>query len=142
MREVGKVTKVDGEFALVKVDKKDECSKCGMCAFPKNANSITFNAKNTVNAKVDDEVIIETVKDTKLLGAVLVFLIPLLLIGLSYLITDLFLSNEIWVLIFSVIFLVLWYTILAVIDKALKKKPNFCPQIVEIIFRKGENENE
>lgn len=142
MREVGKVTKVDGEFALVRVDKKDECSKCGMCAFPKNANSINFNAKNTVNAKVDDEVIIETVKDTKLLGAVLVFLIPLLLIGLSYLITDLFLSNEIWVLIFSVIFLVLWYTILAVIDKALKKKPNFCPQIVEIIFRKGENENE
>ncbi len=142
MREVGKVTKVDGDYALVKVDKKDECSKCGMCAFPKNANSIIFNAKNSVDAKIDDKVIIETVKDTKLFGAILVFLVPLLLIGLSWLITELFLDNEIWVLIFSVIFLVLWYTILAVIDKALKKKSDFCPQIVEIIFDKGENKDE
>ena len=142
MRECGIVTKTDKEFAIVKVDKKDECSKCGMCIFPKNANSIDFNAVNQVNASVGDTVIIETEKDTKLIGAILVFLIPLILIGLSCAITYLFLSNEIWVLILSVIFLFLWYTILAVIDKRLKHKADFCAKIVSIITKKGENKDE
>ena len=142
MREVGVVTKTDKDRAVVKVDKKDECSKCGMCVFPKNATSIEFNAVNTVGAKTGDTVLMEKGKDTKLFGAILVFLVPLLLIGLACGITYLFLQNEIWVLIFSVIFLILWYTILAVIDKYLKSRADFCPKIVEIITKKGENENE
>lgn len=142
MRECGIVTKTDKDFAVVKVDKRDECSKCGMCVFPKNASSIDFNAINQVGASVGDTVIIETEKDTKLIGAILVFLIPLLLIGLSCAITYLFLGSEIWILILSVIFLVLWYTILAVIDKRLKSKADFCAKVVSIITKKGENNDE
>ena len=80
MKEKGVVTALNGKFAVVKVDKRDECSKCGMCLFPKNASSVDFNAKNGVFAKVGDEVIIETQKDGKLAGALLAFLVPLLLI--------------------------------------------------------------
>lgn len=133
MREIGKVTEVDGKRAIVRVDKKDECSKCGMCLFPKNANHVEFPTENALGAKVNDLVEIETTKDAKLLGAVLVFLIPLILIGLSALLTYLFSISEIWTLIFSVIFIILWYTILAVIDKSLKNKTNFCPRIVGIL---------
>ncbi len=142
MKELGVVTKVNKDRAVVKVDKKDECSKCGLCMFPKNANSIELNAVNDAGAKQGDAVIVELGKDTKLLSAFLVFLVPLILIGIACAITYSFFSNEIWLLIFSVIFLVLWYTILAVIDKSLKKRKDFCPHIISIVKNKGENKDE
>ena len=144
MREIGRVTEIDGKSAIVRVDKKDECSKCGMCLFPKNANHVDFPAENSLKAKVNDLVEIETTKDAKLLGAILVFLVPLILIGLSALLTYLFKISELWTLIFSVIFIILWYTILAVIDKGLKNKSGFCPRIVSILKTdiQGEKENE
>lgn len=132
MRESGIVTQTNGNYATVKVDKRDECSKCGMCLFPKGASNIEFNAKNDLGAKVGDKVEIEKENDAKLFGATLVFLVPLLLIVLSAFITYVFLKNEIWLLILSVIFIVLWYTILAVIDKKLKKLVKFSSVIVEI----------
>ena len=138
MKEQGEVISVNGKFAVVKINKKDECSKCGMCLFPKNANSVNFDAENTLSAKVGDKVTIEREKDAKLLGAILVFLIPLLLIVISTLINHFFIKKEIWILILSVLFIVLWYTILAVIDKKLKFISGFCCKIVSI-DEKGEN---
>ncbi len=138
MKEVGLVTSVDGDFAVIKVDKKDECSKCGMCLFPKNANSVDFKAENTLGAVVGDKVLIESEKDGKLLGAVLAFLVPLILIALSAVITYVIIKKEIWMLILSVISIVLWYTVLAVIDKKLKKSFNFRTKIVSVL-KKEEN---
>lgn len=140
MTEQGLVTAVSEKHATVKVDKKDECSKCGMCLFPKNANSVDFYAENTVGAKEGDSVIIDVSGGGKLLGAILVFLIPLILIGVSALINYFFINVEIWILILSVIFIVLWYTILAVIDKKLKKTKVFCSKIVQIVKEKSDNE--
>ena len=131
MREIGVVTKIDGKYASVKVGKKDECSKCGMCLFPKNADSIEFRAKNELSSKVNDEVIIESKKDGKLLGSILVFLVPIVLIGISAIISYLIIKSEIWFLLLSVILVVLWYTILAFIDKKLKKSANYGFVIVE-----------
>ena len=140
MKEIGTVTAIQGKSATVKVDKRDECSKCGMCLFPKNASSIDFNARNKLGADVGDKVEIETVKDGKLLGAILVFLVPLIWIGLSAVITYIFIKNEIWLLILSVILIILWYTILAVIDKRLKNSINFSPEIIAIIEKEKKDE--
>lgn len=137
MREVGVITKVDGEMATVKVDKKDECAKCGLCLFPKNASSIEIDAKNPIGASVGDTVSFKRQKDGKLLGSILVFLVPLLLIGLSALITYLFIKIEIWMLILSVILIVLWYTILAFIDKKLKITFDCASVITEIINKEN-----
>ena len=132
MKEIGLVTKLDGKYAVVKVDKKDECSKCGMCLFPKNASSIDFRAKNKLGAVVGDQVIIENKENTKLLGAILAFLVPLILIGLSAVVTYAFIGQEIYMLILSVISIVLWYTILAIIDKKIKNSVKFSPEIIAI----------
>lgn len=141
MTEQGVVVKTNKNTASVKVDKKDECSKCGMCLFPKNASSIEFTAQNDLGAKVGDTVIIESKKDYKLLGAILVFFIPLLLIGISALITYLFIGIETWLVILSVISIILWYTILAVIDKRLKNVSGGVHVIVNIL-KKGDNLDE
>ncbi len=141
MIENGVVVRTHNQQANVKIDKKAECSSCGMCLFPKNADSVEISALNKVDAKVGDTVMIERKEGAKLLGAVLAFLIPLILIGLAVAITYLFLKNEIWIALLSVIFIVLWYTILAIIDKRLKNSVQFRAEIISII-KKGENINE
>lgn len=140
MRERATVTSLDGNYAVVSIDKKDECSKCGMCAFPKGADKIEIRAKNGLNAKEGDGVIIERTEGGKLTGAILVFLVPLILIGLSVLINYLFINKEIWTLILSVIFIVLWFLFLGLIDKKLSFLDKYCAEIIEIENkRKGEH---
>lgn len=141
MRENGKVTKIEGEYASVRVDKKDECSKCGMCLFPKNAAYTEFRAKNDCDAQVGDEVIVENEGGGKLLSSLLVFLIPLLLIATATVISVFVIKKDIWILFLSLIFIVLWYTVLGVFDKILRKNDKFCAKIVEIL-PKGETIND
>ncbi len=137
MKEVGLVVSVDKNFASVKVDKKDECSKCGMCLFPKNAESVEIRAENTLGAQVGETVVFETAENAKLLGALLVFLVPLILITLSAVITYIFIKKEIWMLILSVFFVVMWYTMLAIIDKKLKNSQKFCAKVVNVIKKEN-----
>ncbi len=136
MTEQAKVIKTSGETANVEIQKTDKCSKCGMCVFPKDAKSTTLEVTNTINAKEGDEVIIEHSTKASILGIFLVFVVPLLLIGVSVVLGYLVINVEIWIVILSVIFIVLWYTILAILDKKLKNKMTMRPKIVNIIIEK------
>lgn len=139
MKELVTIESVNGKYAEVRVDKKSECAGCGMCAFPKNAQSMKMRAENLAGAKVGDKAIAEREKDGRLLAALLVFGVPLALIGLSAAIGYLWIKKEIFVLVLSLIFLLLWYTILAVIDKKLQKLSGFSWKIVEIYKKGGED---
>ena len=138
MTELGKVTAVKGNTATVRIDKKDECSKCGMCLFSNNANYTEMPASNELGAKVGDTVEIRRTESLKLISILLVFLVPLVLIGLACGLTYLFMENELWMLGFSVIFILLWYTILAFIDRKIKKLKGFSNVITQIV-QKEEN---
>lgn len=134
MQEIGKVSKTEGKYAIVKVQKKDECSKCGMCLFPKNASEIEFRAKNTLLAKEGDDVLINTSNERgKLVGILLVFLVPLLLIGLAVLIEKLFIKNEIFILPISIGLIVVWFFMLSFIDKKIAKNDKYVCEIIEIL---------
>lgn len=132
MQETGVVTAIKGEKATVKIDKKDECSKCGMCLFPQNSSSIEFEADNKIGAKVGDTVTFIREADGKLLGALLVFLVPLILIGVSALLTYLVIKVEIYMLVISLPAVVIWFFILSLIDKKLKKTSNFRSVIISV----------
>ena len=136
MIENGIVERTNGKYATVKVNKKDECSKCGMCLFPNNADSITFRSLNSINAKVGDKVTIKTSERAKISGVFLAFGIPLILIVLSVVIGYLLVQNELIILATSVMVVALWFVVLALIDKRLKKHKVFLTEIIEI---KGEN---
>ncbi|MBQ0099169.1 MAG: SoxR reducing system RseC family protein, partial [Firmicutes bacterium] len=99
MIESGVVVKKDKNTATVKIDKKDECSKCGMCLFPKNANSIEINAVDNIGVSVGDTVIVNSSEKAKLLGVLLVFLVPLVLIGIALTLSLVLLNNEIVALV-------------------------------------------
>lgn len=139
MVEQGVVTAVKGNRATVRVDKKDECSKCGMCLFPKGASSIDFDAQNPLDAKEGDAVIIQTEREGKLLSTLLVFLVPLLLIGVAILVGYLLKLGEIYIVCIAIGLIIVWFLVLALIDKRLKKSINFSPKIIKIIH---ESENE
>lgn len=141
MIESGKVIKTYGDSADVAIPRKEECSKCGLCAFPKGADKTIVSATNTVKAKVGDTVTVKAQKDFRLASIILVFLVPLLLIGLAVLINYLLINVEIWILILSVIFIILWYTILAIIDKKVFRNKNYCHVIVSI-DREKSNESD
>ena len=142
MTEQGKVVETKGNFAFVEINKKTECDKCGMCAFPKNASTIKLRAENEISAKVGDTVILEREEKGKLLGTLLVFLVPLILISISAIIGYLLIESEIWILILSVISIALWYTILAIIDKKISNLNGFKSKIVQVIEEKGDNKHE
>ncbi len=142
MTEQGKVVETKGNFAFVEINKKTECDKCGMCAFPKNVSTIKLRTENEIGAKVGDAVILEREEKGKLLGTLLVFLVPLILIAISAVIGYLLIKSEIWILILSVISIALWYTILAIIDKKISKLNGFKSKIVKILESKGENKYE
>lgn len=133
MKEVAKVIKTDKDLAVVYVEKKDECSKCGMCLFPANAKGLEINAKNPINAKTDDTVLIEMGEKGKLLGVFLAFIVPLLLIGLSFVINAFTLKNEIFTLILAVGLVIVWYFILPFFDRKIKNKDNYCAEIISVI---------
>ena len=135
MKEIGVITKIQKGKAIVSVDKKDECSKCGMCLFPKGASSIEFEAENTCFAEVGDTVEIERQKEPKLIGASLVFLVPLLLIGLALLLNYLVIFNELITLGIAIGSIAVWYVVLAFIDKRLKNNAGFMASIVKIVAK-------
>ena len=130
---------IQSRKSSVKIEKKDECLKCGMCLFPKGVDSVTLLAYNEVDAKEGDSVIVENKESAKLLGSILVFFVPLVLIGLSIFISFVFIKKEIWSLFLSIIFIVCWYIILSLIDNKLKGIKKFSPEIVKVI-EKGEND--
>ncbi len=142
MIEEGIVKSADGKIAVVTLDKKTECSRCGMCAFPKNANKIDIRAVNTAGAKAGDTVFIEKSGDGKLAGVFFAFMVPLLLIGVAVGIGYYVIGKEIWILLLSLIFVALWYTILAIIDKKLAFLNKFCAVVVEIKENDDGDENE
>ena len=133
MQEQGLVVKIEGNTATVRVDKKDECGKCGMCLFPKNASHIDFEAQNDLGVAEGDTVIIQTQKEGKLLGVLLAFLVPLILVGAGVLLGLLVFGNELVALGISVVLVIVWYVVLSFIDKKLKKSMGFKPTIIQKI---------
>ena len=140
MREIGTATEVKGKHVTVRVDKKDECSKCGMCLFPKGASGTDFHAQNVLDAGVGDVVEIELFSGGNLIGALLAFLVPLILIGISALLTYLVIKNELYLLILGVGSVIVWYAILPLIDKKLGKTKRFTPKLINLV-KKSQLEN-
>ena len=141
MQEIAKVESTKNQTATLILDKKDECSKCGMCLFPKGAQVIKIEAQNGLGAKEGDTVIIERTEAGKLTAFTLVFLVPLLLILLSSLIALEVMQKELWSLWLSLISCTFWFIILSVIDKWLGVKLKAQTQIVKILNDNKENEN-
>ena len=120
MKETGIVTFKDDKTLTVKVKRRAECSKCGLCGMKENATDIDFLAtygkfsKDSISA--GDVVTVESNKDIRLISYLLLFIVPIILIGASIAIGYAFLS-EIWSVLLALISVTCWYFLVWAIDK-------------------------
>ena len=129
MIEWGTVVKLKGDKAVVRFNRKSACDNCRMCAVTKDGMKVEVVVKNTLNLSVGDSVAVEMGERFVLTAAVIVYIIPLLLVGLGIYL-GLFIS-DLMSAIFAVAGLVLGFIIAIIIDKQLKKKKGFSPRMVE-----------
>ena len=144
MNEYGKITDVNENYATVRIDKKGECEKCGMCGMKKNEPFIDLKAVNNTEKtlSVGDGVIVEVNAKSSVLSIILAFLVPVALIGITLAVMLNLKVNELITLLVCLGIMFLWYAILGVIDKKLSKLKSFTPEIVSVIKQEKGEENE
>lgn len=82
MKETGVVHKVRGKFATVRFDRKTACENCNMCLKPREANYVELRLKNNLNAKEGDSVEVVMGDRAVLTAALLVYAVPLIIMGI------------------------------------------------------------
>ena len=83
MTERGVVTKVKGGRATVEFDRKSACDSCHMCAVTKDGMKVKIVIENTLNAAVGDVVTVSMGERFVLTAALIVYIIPLVLVGIG-----------------------------------------------------------
>ncbi|MBC7188582.1 MAG: SoxR reducing system RseC family protein [Calditrichaeota bacterium] len=83
MRECGQVVAVAGEFAQVKVVRGDKCGECRVCQALGEGSGL-MEARNTIGAAVGDMVEVEVSPKVVVGHSFLVFIFPLVLFLVGY----------------------------------------------------------
>lgn len=140
MRETGEVVKIKGENAVVRVQQSSACAKCHMCAFREGEKHIDLTLNNQIGATTGDLVELEMGANYVLSSAFIVYGVPLLMALAGLLIGIFAIHNELITLLIVVVMLVAGFATVSLLDKKLKRKPNFSPRIARIV-RSKEKEN-
>ena len=126
MREVGVVHKVRGMFATVRFDRKTACENCNMCLKPREANYVELRVKNTLSAKVGDTVEVAMGDRAVLTAALLVYAVPLIIMGIVLSVTY---TLDIGICLAATFgSLILAFIAVALIDKfVIRQKKEYAP---------------
>lgn len=131
MTEKGIVAKVVGSKATVRFDRRSACDKCHMCAVTKDGMKVEVVVDNKLGASVGDVVEVEMGEKYVLTSAVIVYVIPLVLIGVGIGVGTLL--NELAEALFALGGLVVGFVIAFLLDKfVIRKKNGFSPQMKAI----------
>lgn len=140
MVETGEVIKTKKDKVIISFERKTECDKCGMCAFGKDDMKVKLTLKNEVGAVKGDIVEVSMGDKFVLASAFIVYLIPIILVGLFLGLAIYFNLAEYIQIILAVLGLVLGFVFSFLIDKKLKKKKGFSPVITAIVGHVEETE--
>jgi len=142
MLEVGKVIKTDKEknTATVEFDRKSACAKCGMCMMTEDQKKVEITLKNNIGAVEEDYVEVSMGGNFVLTAALIVYVIPLILIGVALFITKR-MSEEIQ-LISAGGSLFVGFIISFIADRLIRNRKGYTPEIINILEKsKEETEN-
>lgn len=131
MTERGVVTKVKGGKATVQFDRKSACDSCHMCAVTKDGMKVQIVIENTLGALVGDFVSVRMGERFVLTAALIVYIIPLVLVGIGVGAGSLL--SELAQALLAVGGLVAGFVIAFLLDRfVIRKRKGFAPQMVEI----------
>lgn len=127
MLDQGVVSKVERNLAWVEFAPSSECVKCGACHAAASGKMI-LEAENPIEAKVGDWVEVEVSSATKVFFPLLVFGIPILflIIGISL---GSLISERMRIML-GVIFLIIGFLSLKLVDQYVAKAKKFRSRIV------------
>ncbi len=138
MTERGMVAKIKGNKATVRFDRRSACDKCHMCAVTKDGMKVEVVVENTLGANVGDYVEVEMGEKYVLTAAAIVYVIPLVLIGVGIGIGTLI--NELAQALFALGGLIVGFVIAILLDKlVIRKKKGFTPRMTAICTETTEN---
>lgn len=140
MKEIGRIITVDDKKGqvVVQFDRKSQCDKCGMCLVSQDSKTVELELKNNLGAKLNDLVEVTMGDSFVLMSAIIVYLIPILLIGLSFAFTWRY--GEGVQIIGFVISLVIGIIISFTVDKIIKNHKGYKPEIINIVEKSKEEE--
>ncbi len=131
MTERGVVSKVKGGKATVQFERHSACDKCHMCAVTKDTMKVEVTLDNTLGANVGDFVEVEMGERYVLTAAAIVYVIPLVLIGVGIGLGTLI--NELAQVLMGLGGLVVGFVIAILLDKlVIRKKKGFAPRMKSI----------
>lgn len=131
MTEKGVVTKVKGRRATVQFDRKSACDSCHMCAVTRDGMKVQIVIDNTLDARVGDVVTVQMGERFVLTAALIVYIIPLVLVGIGVGVGSLL--GELAQILLAVAGLIVGFVIAFLLDRlVIRKKKGFSPLMVEI----------
>lgn len=131
MTERGVVSKIKGGKATVQFERHSACDKCHMCAVTKDTMKVEVTLDNTLGANVGDFVEVEMGERYVLTAAAIVYVIPLVLIGVGIGLGTLI--NELAQVLMGLGGLVIGFVIAILLDKlVIRKKKGFAPRMKSI----------
>ena len=117
-----------GESAVV----TEEINNLEAKGLVKADGKAVFYAENPVNAKAGDTVTFTRTENGGIIGVLLAFGVPLLLIAVTLVINYLFVKKEIFALITSGCSVIAWYAVLSAIDKKIRKAGRLGGRIISV----------
>lgn len=131
MTERGVVSKIKGNKATVQFERHSACDKCHMCAVTKDTMKVEVTLDNTLGANVGDFVEVEMGERYVLTAAAIVYVIPLVLIGLGIGVGTLI--SELAQVLMALGGLIIGFAIAILLDKfVIRKKKGFSPRMKSI----------
>lgn len=135
MSEIAVVKEAYGGLAEVEINRSSACERCGVC-YGVGKSKMVGKAKNEVGAAAGDYVKLEIVQGSPLKAAAVLYLLPLLMFFIGYIVFANimgFMNRDIIGMIGGIVFLVFSYYIISKYEGIVKKKGWYQINIVEIV---------
>ncbi len=131
MTERGVVTKVKGNRATVEFDRKSACDSCHMCAVTRDGMKVKIVIDNCLDASVGDVVDVAMGERFVLTAALIVYIIPLVLVGVGIGVGSLL--GELAQVLLALGGLLVGFGVAIALDRCvIRKKKGFAPRMVAI----------
>ena len=141
MRTQGKVIRLDGTYATVLCSRTSACEgchkladggECSVCSLMGHGRTMETRALNEVHAAVGDTVVLESDTSRMLGYAALVFLLPVVVLVVTYLLSGLWISLELYrYLCGAVAFVLAFIGIRIYSERVIKRRSEV--RVVEVI---------
>lgn len=121
LEDIGIVTALNGNIASVEMQRGGGCKSCamrGMC-FAKNTPAV-FNIETSLPLEAGDQVLLEITPKSRILSSLLIFILPVVFLGLGYALGSLFFTELVSALI-GMAFIGLSFAVIHFLDKLIGK---------------------